>query len=93
MKTEATKFERRTIMTILTAEQSEFLCLIEDIHVEHPKSIKVTSKFGEWIEARANNSRLKLESIDTTKGYIASYQGIPIEIDDTIENEYYELVY
>jgi hypothetical protein len=80
-------------MTFLTAEQAEFLCLIEDIYFEHPKSIKVTLKFGEWLEARANNSRLKVESIDTTKGYVASYQGIPIEIDDTIENEYYELVY
>ena len=80
-------------MTILTAEQSAFLCLIEDINCEHPKSIKVTTKFGRWLDARGNNKFLKSESADASKGRIASWKGIPIEVDDTIEDEYYEFVY
>lgn len=79
-------------MEILNVEPSEFLCLIEDVDLSPPKSIKVTPKFGAWLKARAN-SRLKLEPTDTAKGYAISWQGIPIEIDDAIENEYYELVY
>ena len=52
------------------------------------KKIKVTSRFYNML--RNLFDRKVLYGISSP---LETFQGIPIEIDDTIENEYYELVY
>lgn len=57
-----------------------------------PKKIKVKSFFYNWLAANFTDDII-CEKDDSLRGYTANWTGIPIEIDDTIENEYYELVY
>ena len=57
-----------------------------------PKKIKVKSFFYNWLAANFTDDII-LTKDDSPRGYTADWTGIPIEIDDTIENEYYELVY
>ena len=58
-----------------------------------PKKIKVTHNFYDYLVAKCSEEEVIYEKDDTLKGYYANFIGIPIEIDDTIENEYYKLVY
>lgn len=57
-----------------------------------PKKIKLTHKFYNCIVAKFTNDVIH-EKDDSPRGYYTYFAGIPIEIDDTIENEDYELVY
>lgn len=57
-----------------------------------PQKIKVTTHFYQYLVAKFQET-VVLEKDDSPRGYYAQFTGIPIEIDDTIENEYYELVY
>lgn len=57
-----------------------------------PKKIKVTHNFYNYLVAKCSEEVI-YEKDDSLKGYYANFIGILIEIDDTIENEYYELVY
>ena len=57
-----------------------------------PKKIKVTSKFYHYLAAKVTEDVIH-EKDDSPRGYYTHFTGILIEIDDTIENEYYELVY
>jgi len=64
----------------------------DEIQESRPKKIKVTSKFDSYLQ----RSVVVVESEPPeyfSGGTIGSFDAIPIEIDDTIENEYYELVY
>lgn len=79
-------------MTVLTAEQNAHLKLVADVFANPPERIKVTKKFSNYLEAKFTDE-VCLEKTNTPKGYISYWTGIPIEIDNTIENEYYELVY
>lgn len=57
-----------------------------------PKKIKVKSFFYNWLAANFTDD-INHTKDDSPRGYTSNLTGIPIEIDDTIENEYYELVY
>jgi hypothetical protein len=57
-----------------------------------PKKIKVKSFFYNWLVAHYTDNIVHTKD-DSPRGYTSNLTGIPIEIDDTIENEYYELVY
>ena len=64
----------------------------DEIEKTHPKMIKVTLKFTDYFNTQC------VEFTDISDdlpedAVIGQFEGIPIEIDDTIENEYYELVY
>lgn len=56
------------------------------------KKIKVKSCFYEYLVANFTYDIVHTKD-DSPRGYYSAWTGIPIEIDDTIENEYYELVY
>jgi hypothetical protein len=63
-----------------------------------PRKIKLTSKASAILEAISipvfqEMSQEEYMKMYTSTGAIGRLDGIPIEIDDTIENEYYELVY
>ena len=55
------------------------------------KKIKVTYNFYQYLVAKCNED-VVLKKDDFFYGYRSYFTGIPIEIDDTIENDY-ELVY
>lgn len=61
-----------------------------------PRKIKITSKAAAVL-GEASKPVFKEMSIDeyvkTYGGTVGQFTGIPCEIDDTIENEYYEIVY
>jgi hypothetical protein len=57
-----------------------------------PKKIKVKSFFYHWLAAHYTDDIVHTKD-DSPRGYTSNWTGIPVEIDDTIENEYYELVY
>jgi hypothetical protein len=63
-----------------------------------PKKIKITSKVDAILDAYSKpvfKEMSRDEFIETygSVGTVGQFTGIPIEIDDTIENEYYEIVY
>lgn len=53
-----------------------------------PKKIKVTHEFYNILTASCHHAYL---NINSPEGIRANFVGIPVVIDDTIENEYYEL--
>jgi hypothetical protein len=57
-----------------------------------PKKIKVTHNFYNYLAAKFTVDVIH-EKDNPPRGYYTNFTGIPVEIDDTIENEYYELVY
>lgn len=57
-----------------------------------PKKIKVKSFFYNWLAAHYTDDIIHTKD-DSPQGYTSNWTGIPIEIDDTIENKYYKLVY
>ena len=52
------------------------------------KKIKVTSKFYHYLMTQCD-----YQVVNTPFGMTGAFVGIPIITDDTIENEYYELVF
>lgn len=54
------------------------------------KKIKITSKFADYLKQTCNPTFQNKEQLPP--GVIGKFIGIPIEIDDTIKNEYYELI-
>ena len=79
-------------MQILPTELEKYFELESKIFANRPQRIKVTKKFSNFLEAKFTDE-IVFEKTNTPKGYISYYTGIPSEIDDTIENEYYEIVY
>ena len=63
-----------------------------DICSSKPKKIKITSKFDKYLQRSVGWVESKPPEY-FSGGTIGSFNAVPIEIDDTIENEYYELVY
>lgn len=57
-----------------------------------PKKIKVKPYFYNYLAANFTDDLVHNKD-DSPQGYYSAWTGIPVEIDDTIENEYYELVY
>jgi hypothetical protein len=59
-----------------------------------PRKIKITSKFNAYLDTVCETVfEEPPNEFARATGTIGRWDGIPIEIDDTIENEYYELVY
>lgn len=60
-----------------------------------PRKIKITSKFNAYLDTVCQTvfEEPPQNELARTAGITGRWDGIPIEIDDTIENEYYELVY
>lgn len=57
-----------------------------------PKKIKVKSFFYNWLAANYTEDIIHTKD-NSPRGYNTDWTGMPIEIDNAIENEYYELVY
>lgn len=66
----------------------ETIALSFKLNNAQPKKIKITSECAYYIE-KIMPMPYKCEPLD---GYYGKFIGIPLELDDTIENEYYELV-
>lgn len=60
-----------------------------------PRKIKITSKFNAYLNTVCQTvfEEPPQNELARAAGVTGRWDGIPIEIDDTIENEYYELVY
>lgn len=59
-----------------------------------PRKIKITSKFNAYLHAVCDTVfEEPPNELARAAGVTGRWDGIPIEIDDTIENEYYEIVY
>lgn len=60
-----------------------------------PRKIKITSKFNTYLDTICQTvfEEPHRNELARIAGTIGRFDGITIEIDDTIENEYYELVY
>jgi hypothetical protein len=63
-----------------------------DVCSSKPKKIKITSKFDKYLQRSVAWVESKSPEY-FSGGTIGSFNAIPIEIDDTIESEYYEIVY
>ncbi len=55
------------------------------------KKIKVTSEFADYLKKMC--PPICLEDLSKSEGIRVEFTGIPIVVDDEIENEYYEVVY
>lgn len=60
-------------------------------HNDAPKKIKVTSAFADYLNSISSIIHKRPDVIP--KGFTCYFPGIPIEIDDTIDDEYYKLIY
>lgn len=67
-----------------------FEVLISEIHDARPIKIKATYDFKSWLVAHDKTCFIK---DDSKRGFYVALNFIPIVVDDTIDNEYYELVY
>lgn len=64
------------------------------IYSSPPRKIKITSSFDAYLRTVCPTIvENPPQDAYLAKGVCGQFTGIPIEIDDTIENEYYELVY
>ena len=61
-------------------------------HYRVPTKIKVKTWFYAYLVANCADRTVYTKDA-SAQGYAAIWTGIPIEIDDTIESEYYEFVY
>ena len=60
-----------------------------------PRKIKITSTFAAYLDTVCQTvfEEPHQNELARAAGVTGRWDGIPIEIDDTIENEYYEIVY
>lgn len=61
----------------------------QNINYSPLKEIKVTNEFYDYV---INKCRVEIICEDTSQGIVANFTGIPIVIDDTIDDDY-ELVF
>ena len=64
----------------------------DEIERTHPKMIKITLKFADYLNTKCVEFTYIPDDLPED-AVIGQFEGIPIEIDDTIENEYYQFVY
>lgn len=64
----------------------------DEIDKTNPKMIKMTSRLADYLDNQGVEFTDAPDDLPEG-GVIGQFDSIPIEIDDTIENEYYELVY
>lgn len=70
----------------------------EDIHRtfltagrnKHPKAIKVTNEFLQYLEAEC---RTEVVLVNSAQGLDEAFMGVPVFVDNTIDNPYYEFVF
>ena len=74
-------------MNKITPEMINLALMYLKSNGHHVKGIKVTSKFADHLEKTIPMPY----QADPLDGCYGMFVGIPIVIDDTIENEYYEL--
>lgn len=67
-----------------------FKLLKWEIKDARPIKIKATDEFVSWL---VECDKVAFIKDDSKRGFYVALNFIPIEIDDTIENEYYEFVY
>jgi hypothetical protein len=78
--------EMNSLMSIVSDKMDD------DARLTNPKKIKVTSQFADYLQ-KSVVITIHEPPKHFSGGTIGSWRATPIEIDDTIENEYYELVY
>lgn len=70
----------------------------EDIHnafleagmEKHPKAIKVTNEFLQCLEAKC---KTEVVLVNSAQGITEQFMGIPVFVDNTIDNPYYEFIF
>jgi hypothetical protein len=70
----------------------------EDIHraflqtgiKRHPKALKVTTEFWQYLEAKC---KPEVVLVNSAQGLAEAFMGVPVFVDDTIDNPYYEFVF
>lgn len=65
--------------------------LCKAVTEKRPNKIKITSKFAEYL--KTTQIPYVTDTTEYQESYVGKFDAIPFEIDDTIESEYYELVY
>jgi hypothetical protein len=55
-----------------------------------PKAIKVTNEFLQYLEAEC---RTEVVLVNSAQGLAEAFMGVPVFVDDTIDDPYYEFVY
>lgn len=65
--------------------------LCKAVTEKRPNKIKITSKFAEYL--KTTQIPFVEDTAKYQEGYVGKFDAIPFEIDDTIENEYYKLIY
>jgi hypothetical protein len=76
-------------MNEITPEMLNLAIMYLKSNGKHIKKIKVTSKFCNYLDQTCHPTFLNKDPLP--QGAVGAFIGIPIELDDTIENEYYEL--
>lgn len=56
----------------------------------HPKAIKVTNEFLQYLEAEC---RTEVVLVNSAQGLAEAFMGVPVFVDDTIDDPYYEFVF
>lgn len=65
----------------------------DEIEETNPKMIKMTSKFSDYLDKQSVIEWVEESEELLNEGVVGQFDSIPVEIDDTIEDEYYEFVY
>jgi hypothetical protein len=55
-----------------------------------PKAIKVTNEFLQYLEAEC---RTEVVLVNSAQGLAEAFMGVPVFVDNTIDNPYYEFVF
>lgn len=75
-------------MEKITPEMIKLALMYLQSNGHHIKKIKVTSEFADYLVATCHPTYVQAVN---ESGIYAAFTGIPVVIDDTIENKYYEL--
>jgi hypothetical protein len=67
--------------------------LWDEMERTHPNMVKMTSKFADYLDKQTHIAWVLETDEFLDEGTIGQFESIHVEIDDTIENGYYELVY
>ena len=77
----------------ITLEQFNEAMLYARLGPNRPKKIKITSDFYNYLVAKTEDEVVLHKDDNSHNGYYDTFVCLPIEIDNTIEDKYYELVY
>lgn len=57
---------------------------------KHPKALKVTTEFWQYLEAKC---KPEVVLVNSAQGLAEAFMGVPVFVDNTIDNPYYEFVF